>query len=353
MYWGAHPQIVRQLVVGAVLPTLYFAAPVWAAASRHPHRMSDIERVLAAAGRLVCGLGRHAPGEGALALAGFRLPAVELRSRVAGFWARMAAYGEDLRECPPPCATRRGTPPRVDTAQDILAWDLARLEEGGILPADVFDSPPAIEGHALCPFAPWRERLPVDVRMESPELAMDSFWRSRATSAPSTVWVVTDGSVTAEGAGAAALLYRGNGAPFASEGLRSTGLHSSTRMEVEAIGLGLALVDEHIRGRRDVAALQLASDSQAAILAVTTGHSTTMAARRARLLILRALEAGCQVSVSWVPGHAGIPENEAADHAAKAAGKGNGTAEERRLPHCAQGVRRRIEAYFDREMQQR
>ena len=70
MYWGAHPQIVRQLVVGAVLPTLYFAAPVWCAATRQQHRMLDMERVLAAAGRLVCGLGRRAPGEGALALAG-------------------------------------------------------------------------------------------------------------------------------------------------------------------------------------------------------------------------------------------------------------------------------------------
>ena len=78
MYWGAHPQIVRQLVVGAVLPSLYHAAPAWCAASRQQHRMTDIERVLATAGRLVCGLGRQAPGEGALTLAGLRLPALEL-----------------------------------------------------------------------------------------------------------------------------------------------------------------------------------------------------------------------------------------------------------------------------------
>ena len=42
MYWGAHPQIVRQLVVGAVLPSLYYAAPVWCAAARQHHCMTDI-----------------------------------------------------------------------------------------------------------------------------------------------------------------------------------------------------------------------------------------------------------------------------------------------------------------------
>ena len=216
MYWGAHPQIVRQLVVGAVLPTLYFTAPIWAAASRQPHRMTDIERVLAAAGRLVCGLGRHAPGEGALALAGFRHPALELRSRLAGFWARMAAYGVNVRDFSPPCATGRSTPPRVDTAHDVLEWDLARLERGGKLPADLFGTAPAIERRALCPFAPWRARLPVEVQMAPREVAMDAFQRSRATSTPATVWVVTDGSVLPEGARAAALIYRGNGAsPFA------------------------------------------------------------------------------------------------------------------------------------------
>ena len=207
MYWGAHPQIVRKLIVGAVLPTLYFAAPVWCAAVRQPHRMSDMERVLATAGRLVCGLGRRTPGEGALALASLRLPALELRSRVVTFWVRAAACGVDLRNSLTPKTTRRGTPPRVDTAHDVLAWDLARIEQGGTLPADVFGKAPAIERQALWPFAPWRERLPVGVRMESPGTALDAFRRAREVSTPSTLWIVTDGSVKAEGAGAAALLF--------------------------------------------------------------------------------------------------------------------------------------------------
>ena len=33
MYWGAHPRILRQLVEGIVLPTLFYAAPAWVAAS--------------------------------------------------------------------------------------------------------------------------------------------------------------------------------------------------------------------------------------------------------------------------------------------------------------------------------
>ena len=106
-------------------------------------------------------------------------------------------------------------------------------------------------------------------------------------------------------------------------------------------------------GRNDVEELRLATDSQAAVLAVTSGHSTTTTVCRARLLILRALEAGRRVHITWVPGHAGIPENEAADQEAKAAGEGTRAAEERRLPHCVQGVQTRIKAHFDQQMQER
>ena len=216
-----------------------------------------------------------------------------------------------------------------------------------------------VAGHALaieiviCPFAPWREKLPVEVRMASPEAARDAFQWAREASTPSTVWIVTDGSVAAEGAGAAALLYRGNGAVFAGGGLRSAGLHSSTRLEVEAIGIGLELADRLWDDGQDVEDLRLATDSQAALQAITMGQTTTAAVCRAWRLVHRALGAGCQVSFTWVPGHAGIPENEEADRAAKAAGDGSGGAEERRLPHCAQSVRTRMEAYFDSKMQER
>ena len=189
--------------------------------------------------------------------------------------------------------------------------------------------------------------------MELPEAARDAFRRDRETSTPSIVWIITDGSVAKEGAGAAALLFRGNGKCFARGGLRSEGLHSSTRLEVEAIGVGLELVDRIFDGEREVEDLRLAADSQAALLAITSGHNTTTAVCRARRLVHRALEAGRRVSFTWVPGHAGIPENEEADRAAKAAGDGSGGAEERRLPHCAQSVRTRLEAYFDNEMQER
>ena len=116
------------------------------------------------------------------------------------------------------------------------------------------------------------------------------------------------------------------------------------------MGLGLELVEAQLGGRNNVEELRLATDSQAAVLVVTSGHSTTTTVCRARLLILRALEAGRRVHITWVPGHAGIPENEAADQQAKAAGEGTGAAEERRLPHCVQGVQTRIEAYFDQQM---
>ena len=122
---------------------------------------------------------------------------------------------------------------------------------------------------------------------------------------------------------------------------------------MEALGIGLELAEQHCGDRRDIEELRLATDSQAAILAISTGHSTTEAVCRARIQVHRALAVGRQVSFTWVPGHAGIPENEEADQAAKAAGDGSGAAEERRLPHCAQHVKTRIEEYFDRLMHER
>ena len=93
------------------------------------------------------------------------------------------------------------------------------------------------------------------------------------------------------------------GPPSPAGGLRSKGLHSSTRLEVEALGLGLELAERHCGARRDVHELRLASDSQAAILAISTGHATSEAVCRARIRVHRVLEVGHKVSFMWVPGH--------------------------------------------------
>ena len=68
--WGLLPDLFLRLTRGAVLPALFFGAPVWSSILRLSSRLADIDRVLALAGRMAFGLERTSSTEASLILAG-------------------------------------------------------------------------------------------------------------------------------------------------------------------------------------------------------------------------------------------------------------------------------------------
>ncbi|KAH7947524.1 hypothetical protein HPB52_012646 [Rhipicephalus sanguineus] len=124
--------------------------------------------------------------------------------------------------------------------------------------------------------------------------------------------VYVDGSVLSDGSAAAACV-----APSLGE-VRKCRLPcpaSSTVAELAAINIAAELLGEHI----SVTSAAILSDSRSALAAISRedlgGHLAQRVARQLHAL----RNDGCDITLHWVPSHVGIPGNEAADRAAKAA----------------------------------
>ena len=306
--------------------------------------MSDLERAVVMAGRVACGLGRGAPNDGVLVLAGLRRPGIELRRRLLLFWLRMATCGVDVRLIPRPDLTADAS--YIPSLRAILTRELQRFVANGAGPADICAFPPAIERRHSWPFAPWRARLPISVVIHPRELAADLLRRDRDSSPDSTIWLFTDGSVLKAGAGAAALMTRGSSDHYMTAGIHSSNLHSSTRMEIEAIRVGTQLGDiilTHGEDSDQFTTLNIVTDSQAAISGLVSGTNTFTSTCNTRRTLWGILESGCTISMMWVPGHQAVTENEAADHEAKLFGIRHHGAVATSLPHCAHVIKPKIE----------
>ena len=59
-----------RLVRGAVLPALFFGAPIWASVLRYSTRLAELDGILALAARMAYGLERFTSLEASLVLAG-------------------------------------------------------------------------------------------------------------------------------------------------------------------------------------------------------------------------------------------------------------------------------------------
>ena len=136
----------------------------------------------------------------------------------------------------------------------------------------------------------------------------------RITPGDSAVYY-TDGSLDPNtGAAGAAFVSQGQ-----SHGVKVTGTRCS--MQVEAVALQTALHHALHNHRRDVV---VHTDSMSLVLALKNYEPRDNVRLLTSVLhLLRQLrERGRRIIIHWVPGHVGIPGNEAADRAARAAAHG-------------------------------
>ena len=97
--WGLHPMIVSRMIVAAILPTLFYAAPAWCGAVRHLAQLRPLDRVLRLCGMCTFGLLRTVSGDAARTISGLLSAEFQLGSQVVNFCMRQLAmtgtYGRD------------------------------------------------------------------------------------------------------------------------------------------------------------------------------------------------------------------------------------------------------------------
>ena len=166
----------------------------------------------------------------------------------------------------------------------------------------------------VCP--PWTVVSPIQVRFLERDTAHHEI--SLAQSRQDSIWVFTDGSVQGDASGAAAFFDTAQG-PFGHTSLRFPlgPLQSSTDAELAGIRGALS----HLMGSRDWHRATIVTDSQAALQMIQdTGWRRCRSSVLSIQQSIQALMAhGHQVQFWWAPGHQGIPGNERADTAARAA----------------------------------
>ena len=345
-FWGAHPIILSQLVSGAVLPMLYYAAPVWVGALTSRRRLRPLERVLRVAGIMICGLLRTSSTDTALLLSGLLPPDLALRQRLVTFWLRSLTVGVDIASVPSTSGTTTST---VPWPVALLRAELRALRQNASLRA-LIDGRQQVEQELPHPFLPWCPKPPISSTIPSRAEAPLLLRHQRSEASDQVLWIFSDGSCTDQGAAAAALLSSGNHEDYFSVAHRFQGLYSSTQMELHAIRLGLELTQIMVR-TETFSEVRIVTDSQAAILSISGGWRRSELVVSISCLLWDIFSSIPLLSLLWVPGHSGVVENEAADSVAHGAAVHSLPALPAAAPLCKSALKTHICLWYHNRMQ--
>ena len=128
------------------------------------------------------------------------------------------------------------------------------------------------------------------------------------------------------------------------------GIQSSTMMELEAISIGLQLMDILSRHDGTLSTLHIVTDSQAALRALIGGYNTTELVVTIHTLLWQLSEHISDINITWVPGHTNILENEAADRMAQAIANGSIEGVLSSIPHCLKALRTLLRNHYTNRM---
>ena len=333
--WGLHPSIVYRLVRAAVLPAVFYAAPIWSSAVCHLARLRPLDRVLRLCGICILGLLRTVSGDAARVLTGLLPAEFQIRQRLVDFYLRNLAYGRDLVPNPEAVTSRSLLSPPLS----ILCLELRQLSRTGRC---TFAMLPRVERRVLWTEDPAAPPWTPPISFLDRETAVSHIRRARDSALDEDLWIFTDGSVDGSRCGAAALLFRGAAQEGSCSSTRFEGFHSSTQAELVAIRLGCVAA----RQLGSFSRITLVSDSQPALLGLRRfggGSSLAVEAREA----VRTLEgSAAELRLWWTPSHAGLRENDLVDEAAKAAAQGLASVEVCNVPLCKAALKTQIAGHY-------
>ena len=295
--------------------------------------------MLRLSGIITCGLLRTTPTDVAITISGFLFPEIELRQRLIGFWLRSLTYGIDIS---------KGVEEQVVTnfcsPQDILLSEIRGLRPIRAI-QNIVEERHQVERQLLGHYEPWKLHPPIDYIIRERETAIESLRIDRENSSSNTIWIFCDGSCTPIDAGAARLISQGCSTYYFSLSHRSTGIHSSTQMELEGIRMGLRMIDI-FRHNWEIKEVRIVTDSKTAIMAVMGGWNKSELVVAIHTLLWRLHDSISSIQLSWIPGHSGVPENEAADFEAREAAEGASSSGISRIGQCHKALCTQVHKHY-------
>ena len=333
--WGLHPSIFRHLVDAVVLPTLFYAAPIWCTAVRHLSSLAPLDRVIRHCAIATFGLLHTVSHEASQMMAGFLSADLTIRQRLLEFYLRRLTYGEDLLSMDTPSSLNQ-TPSPVD----ILRLETRQFTTASNVSINQLQQ---VEQHRLWFLDPSTSRAIFTSSILDREAAIERIRVSRLHSSPNELWVFTDGSVDGRSCGAAALFFIGSDPLPRTFAIHFTGHHSSTQAELVALRLGC----HHARDMGHFQVITFVSDSQAALLSLSSPHRCLSLTADVLTLLHELSTSETEIRLWWTPGHSSVLENDLADHAAKEAAQSVGLrTPTEAIPLCRSRLRSLIRRHY-------
>ena len=224
------------------------------------------------------------------------------------FYLKELSYSRDLLRIVPPSLALNNTP----TPIDILRSELRNITRTSHITSESLCKVETSRWWYEDPAEP--EWLPKP-RFLDRDMAVTFIKEQRLASKPQDIWIFTDGSLIQERCGSAALIYQGPSITPQIHSVHFSGFHSSTQTELRAIELGC----EQATIGTACSCATIVSDSQGALLATQKRQGGSALSVRTREALRRLSTRATALRLLWVPGHAGLPENERADSIAKEA----------------------------------
>ena len=122
--WGLHPTIFRRMVDAVIIPTLFYACPVWCSAVCHASCLTPLDRVLRQCSIAIMGLFHTIALDSTLVLAGILSAEFQIQRRKVEFYLRQLVHRRDILSLTRPSLRLN----RVVAPIDILKLELRHLD---------------------------------------------------------------------------------------------------------------------------------------------------------------------------------------------------------------------------------